>query len=121
MAQLPPVGWADVATKHDLAQLREYMDVRFDMVNERFEALEARFDGMLDRLEGRLHQLRGEMFDRMAQQSVTFLRTTVLSIFGSVLTVASLMFGAFPLTPEGCPGRGVQGYCRADNENENVI
>jgi hypothetical protein len=56
--------------------------------------MEDRFDGRLAQLEGRIDQLRGEMFDRMAQQSERFLRTTVMSIFGSVLTVASLMFGA---------------------------
>lgn len=87
MAHLPPVGWADVTTKHDLAQLEERMNLRF-------QSLEDRFDGRLAQLEGRIDQLRGQAFDRMAQQSDRFLRTTVLSIFGSVLSVASLMFGA---------------------------
>jgi hypothetical protein len=35
---VPPVGWADIATKHDLAEL------------------ETRLDGKLDRLETRLTQ-----------------------------------------------------------------
>ena len=29
---VPPVGWADVATKHDLAQLEERMGVRMDLL-----------------------------------------------------------------------------------------
>lgn len=30
MAMLPPVGWADVATKHDLAELEGRLEARFD-------------------------------------------------------------------------------------------
>ncbi len=30
MEMLPPVGWADVATKHDLAQLEQRIDLRFE-------------------------------------------------------------------------------------------
>ena len=34
MEMLPPVGWGDVATKQDLAHLREHMDMRFEHVEE---------------------------------------------------------------------------------------
>ncbi len=36
MALLPPVGWADVATKHDLAALEVRLDQRFDAMDQRF-------------------------------------------------------------------------------------
>ena len=40
MELLPPVGWADVATKRDLDALEERMNLRFDLVDRRFEASE---------------------------------------------------------------------------------
>lgn len=38
MELLPPVGWADVATKHDLAQLETRMDLRFESLEHRMTA-----------------------------------------------------------------------------------
>ena len=35
MALLPPVGWADVATKHDVAHLAQLMETRFDASEQR--------------------------------------------------------------------------------------
>jgi hypothetical protein len=51
MELLPPVGWADVATKHDLLALEGRMDARF-------ESLEGRMDAKLDTLE---YKILGEM------------------------------------------------------------
>ena len=46
MALLPPVGWADVATKHDLSELAGRIDLRFDGLEER---LELKFEAKLER------------------------------------------------------------------------
>jgi len=58
MGHLPPVGWADVATKADVDALRVHVDVELgglrrdlvqleERVNLRFESLEHRFDAAL--------------------------------------------------------------------------
>ncbi len=50
MEMLPPVGWADVATKRDLDALEERMNYRFDGLRHEMDAL--RFE-----LRGEMHAL----------------------------------------------------------------
>lgn len=80
MASLPPVGWADVATKHDLAELERRIDLRFEGLEERldlrFEALELKFDA---KLQHGLKDLSTKFF---------------LGLLTSNATLAGLAFGA---------------------------
>ena len=54
MQHLPPVGWSDVATKQDLAQLEERIELRFEKLDERFarqdEHIDARIHAEINRL-----------------------------------------------------------------------
>lgn len=73
MASLPPVGWADVATKHDLAELERRLELRFESLEERLELnLEAK-------LERGLKDLSTKFF---------------LGLLTSNATLAGLAFGA---------------------------
>ena len=49
MELLPPVGWADVATKQDL----RFLELRFDALEER---LDARFESFEHRMDARFEK-----------------------------------------------------------------
>ena len=64
---LPPVGWADVATKHDLAGLEERMELRFARVDDRFDRVDDRFQVVDDRF-GRLEERIDDRFARVDER-----------------------------------------------------
>ncbi len=101
MAQLPPVGWADVARRDDIDRLErriDGLDVRFDSLEQRmdgkFEAFEQRMDSkMSDKLDALEHRLLATVRADMNAQMKTF----VLASLGSSITTASLVFAAVRL------------------------
>lgn len=88
---LPPGGWADVATKHDLVQLETRLTHRFDAALTRQTSdLRAELHGEVASLRSELHAEVGSV--RSDMQAMT--RTYILGNVGLVFTVAAIAFGA---------------------------
>ena len=100
MSMLPPVGWADVATKTDLQQLEARLDARFAhaearvdagfaVVDARFEHVEARFA----RVDARVAQFESRLDRSLREQT----RTLMLGLVGGLFTMTWLCLGAVAL------------------------
>jgi hypothetical protein len=106
---LPPVGWADVATKHDLATLDQRIELRFAHVDEPFNRVDERFNRVDERMDERISTATSDLratFEReLRAQGTTFghdLRaqttTMVFGLVGVVLTMAALAFALVRFT-----------------------
>lgn len=91
MSAIPPVGWADIATKHDLAQLEMRMDLRFDAV--KFE--------LRTELRTELGALRAEMYDgfgRVDRRIADVQQKLFLGLIGTQIAFAGVVVAAIAIT-----------------------
>ena len=77
---LPPVGWADVATRHDLAGLEQRMELRFTGMEHLITAAAADLRATFE------HELRSQI------------TTWVFGLVSVVLTMAGLAFALVRFT-----------------------
>jgi hypothetical protein len=97
MELLPPVGWADVATKQDLATLETRMAARFERIDARFEGIDARFGGFETRFDARFSVLDEKLEGMTHDFTATLhqeLRNMTWKLFAVVATAMSAMLGA---------------------------
>ena len=95
---LPPVGWADVATKGDLAVLEQRLELRFDRIDDRFDRIDDRFTALDEnialRIESSENRVRASFEHELRGQAITLFWAQVTV----VMTMAALAFSLVRFT-----------------------
>ena len=83
MTQIPPTGWADMATKQDLVLLGERLGARIERLDTKIERVEATLGAKIETSE---HRILGALHRELNIQ----MRITVLALAatGSVIIAA---------------------------------
>lgn len=79
MSLLPPVGWTDVATKHDV-----------DVLAGRLEAVEAKLEARIDGVEAKIEASESRTGERIMKTALVVNIPTILASFALAFTAVRL-------------------------------
>lgn len=85
MELLPPVGWADVATKHDVVAMKHDLIALGGRVEARFDRLEAHMDARFQISESRMEA----KLERGTRQAIV--TTASLMVSGFLATIVAVI------------------------------
>lgn len=102
MAYLPPVGWADVATKRDLDHLQGRLESKIDRLDVKINGVEERLDVKIDGVEERLslrlesteHRLSAAFRGELAAAITAQTRSLTFAMAGLLFTATSTAIAA---------------------------